>query len=161
MIRGVTGLLLLIIIYGTFSGILSNQIKNKVAETEDAKAKLQTQIVAVNADKGKIDQKASDYDKLVAGLEEKSNSETEAKRLKFSVPTLLNKVMYVIPINVQLTSITNSGTKVTIVAQSDKYEQLGIFVAKLKQDGILTNVVTDRSQKQNEIVTVTIEGELP
>ena len=161
LIRGVTGLLLLIIIYGTFSGILSNQIKNKVAETEDAKAKLQTQIVAVNADKGKIDQKASDYDKLVAGLEEKSNSETEAKRLKFSVPTLLNKVMYVIPINVQLTSITNSGTKVTIVAQSDKYEQLGIFVAKLKQDGILTNVVTDRSQKQNEIVTVTIEGELP
>lgn len=161
LIRGVTGLLLLVIIYGTFSAILSNQIKNKVIETEEAKAKLQTQIVAVNADKGKIDQKANDYDKLVGSLEERSNSETEAKRLKFSVPTLLNKVMYVIPINVQLTSITNSGTKVTIVAQSDKYEQLGIFVAKLKQDGILTNVVTDRSQKQNEIVTVTIEGELP
>ena len=159
LIRGVTGLLLLI--YGTFSGILSSQIKNKVSETETANAKLQTQIVAVNADKTKVDQKANDYDKLVASLEERSNSESEAKRLKFSVPTLLNKVMYVIPINVQLTSITNSGTKVTIVAQSDKYEQLGIFVAKLKQDGILVNVRNDKGQKQNEVVTVTIEGELP
>lgn len=161
LIRGVTGLLLLVIIYGTFSVILSNQIKEKVSETEAAKAKLQTQIVAVNADKTKVDQKANDYDKLVASLEERSNSETEAKRLKFSVPTLLNKVMYVIPVKVQLTSITNTGTHVTIVAQSDKYEQLGIFKAKLEQDGILTNVVTDTSQKQNEVVTVTIEGELP
>lgn len=161
LIRGVTGLLLLIIIYGTFSAILTNQIKIKTTETEEAKAKLETQIVAVNSDKTRLDQKANDYDKLVKSLEERSNSETEAKRLKFSIPTLLNKIMYVIPVRVQLTSITNSGTHIAIVAQSDKYEQLGIFKAKLEEDGILTNVVTDTSQKQNEIVTVTIEGELP
>ena len=61
----------------------------------------------------------------------------------------------------QLTSITNSDTKITIVAQSDKYEQLGIFKTKLERDGILTNVRSDTSQKQNDVITVTIEGELP
>ena len=98
---------------------------------------------------------------LIRSIEEKAQINSESKRLKYSVPTLLNKIMYSIPVNVQLTSITNSGTKITITAQSDKYEPLGIFVAKLGQDGILKNVVSDQSKKQNDVVVVTIEGELP
>lgn len=161
LIRGVTGILMLIIVYGVFSTLLTNQIKDKVDETEKNKQKLQSQIAAVNADKTKLDEKANEYDKLVASLEEKSKAETENKRLKYSIPILLNEIMSTIPVNVQLTSITNTGTKITIVAQSDRYEQLGIFIAKLNQDGILTNVVSDTSQKTNDVVTVTIEGELP
>ena len=149
------------IVYGTFSTILSNQIKDKVDETAANKSKLQTQLVAINSDKTKIDQKASEYAALVSSIEEKSQTETENKRLKYAIPTLLNEIMYVIPVNVQLTSITNSDTKITIVAQSDKYEQLGIFKTKLERDGILTNVRSDTSQKQNDVITVTIEGELP
>ena len=161
LIRGTAGLVLLMILYGFGSSALLGLIRSKVDETETNKAKLQTQLVAINSDKTKVDQKASEYTSLVASIEEKSQAETENKRLKYAIPTLLNEIMYVIPVNVQLTSITNSGTKITIVAQSDKYEQLGIFVTKLEQDGILANVVNDTSQKQNDVVTVTIEGELP
>lgn len=161
LIRGVTGIILFMVAYGTFATILTNQIRDKVQETETAKQKLQAQVVAVMADKTKVDQKTGEYDELVRSLEEKSQTASENKRLKDAIPTLLNKIMYVIPVNVQLTSITNTGTKVTIVAQSDKYEQLGIFIAKLSKDGILLNVVSDTSQKTNDVVTVTIEGELP
>ncbi len=161
LIRLMTGVLALIVVYGSFATVLSNQIKQKADETVSAKSKLQTQLVAINSDKTKLDQKANDYDTLVQSLEDKNQAESENKRLKLAIPTLLQKIMYVIPKNVQITSITNSGTKVTIVAQSNKYEQLGIFVTKLGLDGILTNVVSDTSQKQNDVVTVTIEGELP
>lgn len=161
LIRGTTGILLLMIIYGVGSTVLLGMIRDKIDETETSKAKLQTQLVAINSDKTKVDEKANEYAALVASIEEKSQAESENKRLKYAIPTLLNEIMYVIPVNVQLTSITNTGTKITIVAQSDKYEQLGIFKAKLEQDGILANVVSDASQKQNDVVTVTIEGELP
>ena len=119
------------------------------------------QEAAMATDKTQVDNKTSEYTELIKSIEEKAQIDTESKRLKYSVPTLLNKIMYSIPVNVQLTSITNSGTKIIITAQSDKYEPLGIFVAKLGQDGILKNVVSDQSKKQNDVVVVTIEGELP
>lgn len=161
LIRTATGVLILIIAYGGITTLISDQISDKLAETASAKSKLQTQIAAINSDKTKIDEKTSEYNSLVSSLEEKSQTASENSRLKYAIPTLLNEIMYIIPVNVQLTSITNSGTKITIVAQSDKYEQLGIFITKLNQDGILSNVVSDTSQKQNDVVTVTIEGELP
>ena len=161
LINSATGIIMLILVYGAFSNLMTIQINNKMGEVNLSRSKLQTQIAAINADKTKIDNKIVDYDSLIRSLEEKSNLQSENKRLKFAVPTLLNEIMYVIPVNVQLTSITNSGTRVTIYARSDRYEQLGIFIAKIREDGILTNVVSDTSQKENEIVTVRIEGELP
>ena len=119
-----------------------------------------TQISAINNDKGKVDKKANQYDALVASLQENSKIESENRKLKYAIPNLLNQIMYVIPKNVQLTSINQTGTKITITAQSNKYEGLGIFIAKINQDGILTQVVSDTSQKQNGIVTVKIEGYL-
>ena len=118
-------------------------------------------IAAVNTDKTNIEKKAYEYDSMVEALEERSKTESENRRFKYAIPNLLNQIMYIIPKNIQLTSITNSGTKIIINAQSDKYEGLGIFIAKLNQDGILTNVVSDTSKKTNDVVTVRIEGELP
>ena len=161
LIRGVTGTLLLVIIYGIFSSIIFSQIKGKEEETAQSMSNVRTQISAVNSDKTKVDKKATEYDNLVKALEENSKTQSENRRLKFAIPNLLNQIMYVIPVNVQLTSITNSGTRITITAQSDKYEGLGIFIAKLNQDGILANVVSDTSQKQSGVVIVKIEGELP
>ena len=112
-------------------------------------------------DKTQVDNKTSEYTELIKSIEEKAQIDTESKRLKYSVPTLLNKIMYAIPVNVQLKSITNSESKIVITAQSDRYEQLGIFIAKLNNDGILRNVVSDKSEKTADVVVVTIEGELP
>lgn len=136
-------------------------MQKKIDETAIESQKVTQQETAMNSDKTQIDTKTAEYTELIRSIEEKAQIDTEAKRLKYSIPTLLNKIMYAIPTNVQLTSITNSGSRVTITAQSDRYEQLGIFVAKLTQDGILNNVVSDTSRKESSVVVVTIEGELP
>ncbi len=161
LLRTAAGLLILVLVYGAFSGFIKTQVNLKNQEIEEAKKNLQTQITAMNADKTKMDNKTQEYTTLMTNLENINASHSDDKRLKYAVPTLLNEIMYIIPVNVQLTSIVNSGTRVTIVAQSDKYEQIGIFREKLKLDGILTNVVSDTSQKQDNVVTVVIEGELP
>jgi len=94
------------------------------------------QEAAMATDKTQVDNKTSEYTELIKSIEEKAQIDTESKRLKYSVPTLLNKIMYSIPRNVQLTSILNSDARIIITAQSDKYEPLGMFVAKLEKDGI-------------------------
>lgn len=161
LIKGATGVLMLIIAYGVISGVIFGQIKNKEEEAENTKIKLQTQLNTIQLDKTRVDSKKSDYDKLIASLEEIEATQSENQRLKEAIPKLLQRIMNVIPKNIQLTSITNTGTHITIVAQSDKYEQIGMFIAKLNQDGILSGAVSDTSQKQNGVVIVTIEGELP
>lgn len=161
LIKGVVGVLLLIIIYVILSTILVGEMQTKIDEVSIEDKRVVQQEQAMNTDKTHVDEKAAEYVELVKSIEERTQTNTESKRLKYSVPTLLNKIMYSIPTNVQLTSVSNTGTKITITAQSDRYEQLGIFIAKLRQDAILNNVVSDTSKKQNDVVVVTIEGELP
>ena len=72
--------------------------------------------------------------------------------------------MYVIPKEVQLTSIENpSGKKIVINAQSSKYEQLAYFKALLKSKGVLepTSVVSTNAVKEGNVVKIAIEGDLP
>lgn len=70
--------------------------------------------------------------------------------------------MSIIPASVQLTSIEDTGDgHIEINAQSDKYEQLGYLVAKLKTEIILRNVESTAGQKDNNVVTIKIEGDLP
>ena len=79
-----------------------------------------------------------------------------------AIPNLLNQIMYVIPSNVQITSIENTTQKhIVIKAQAEKYEQLGYLKAKLKSDNILTDVISDSGVKEGDVVKVTIEGDLP
>lgn len=161
LIRGAVGVLILILIYIIGSNILFGEMQKKIDEVSVGTQRVAQQEAAMNKDKTSVDEKTSEYTELVQSIQEKAEIDTENKKLKYSVPTLLNKIMYSIPVNVQLTSITNSGRKVTIICQSDKYEPIGMFTAKLGVDGILKNVVSDTSRKQNDVVVVTIEGELP
>lgn len=70
--------------------------------------------------------------------------------------------MYVMPNEVQLTSIQNTtSTHIEIQAQSKSYAQLGYLTASIKTNGILTNVISTSGQKENNIVTIKIEGDLP
>lgn len=161
LIRSTVGVLLCIIIYVILSSVLYGEMQKKIDEVAIESQKVTQQQVAMNTDKTRVDEKTAEYTELIQSIAEKTQMETERKRLKYSVPTLLNKVMYAIPVNVQLTSISNSGSKVTITAQSETYDPIGIFITKLNLDGILQNVVSDTGTKQNDIVTVTIEGELP
>ena len=69
--------------------------------------------------------------------------------------------MFVIPKEVQLISITNTtGKTIQIEAQAKKYEQLGYFIAGIKNEGILIDVTSTAGTKTSELVTVTITGNL-
>ena len=70
--------------------------------------------------------------------------------------------MYIMPSEVQLTSIKNeTSTHIVIQAQSTSYAQLGYLTASIKTNGILTNVISSSGQKDNNIVAIKIEGDLP
>ena len=99
---------------------------------------------------------------MIKNLEEANDRITDRNRTRNAIPNLLNQIMSIVPENVQLTSIENTtGTHVVINAQSNKYEQLGYLKAKIKADVILTNVISTAGQKDNNVVTVMIEGDLP
>ena len=70
--------------------------------------------------------------------------------------------MFVIPEKVQLVSIENTtGKMISVKAQSTDYDQLGYFIATLKTNKILLNVISSSGVKDSSTISVTIEGELP
>lgn len=162
LIRVAIGLLLIITVYIGFSLYLSGQMNKKQEEIAKATAQVQSQIALIQTDISKIKTNTSQYISMRQKLEDLNNQISEKNRLKNAIPTLLNQIMFIIPQEVQITSIENtSGTHIVINAQAERYEQLGYLKGKIKADGILLNVVSDSSQKQEGIVKVTIEGDLP
>ena len=162
LIRIATGLTLLVVMYTGFSGLLSSQMNVKLQEAQESLNLTNEQIALVNNDNQKINSRITEYTNMLKNLEEANNKITDRNKTRNAIPNLLNQIMSVIPENVQLTSIQNTaGTHIVINAQSDKYEQLGYLKAKIKTDVILTNVISTAGQKDNDIVTVKIEGELP
>ena len=162
LVRVSVGLLLLIVIYSGFSSLLNSQMNEKQQEAQKSITETNKQISLANQDNEKIKSKTNEYTTLIKNLEEASDKLSERNRTRNAIPNLLNQIMTIIPENVQLTSIENTtGTHIVINAQSDKYEQLGYLKAKIKADVILTNVISTAGQKDNNVVTVKIEGDLP
>ena len=162
LIRVAVALFLLVVIYSAFSGLLSYQMNEKEKEAEDSIAQTNTQIQLANKDNEQIKTKTNEYSTMIQNLQDANDRITDRNRTRNAIPNLLNQIMSIIPENVQLTSIENdTGTHIVINAQSNKYEQLGYFVARLKTDVILTNVVSTSGQKDNGVVTIKIEGDLP
>ncbi len=155
-------LLLLVVIYSTFSGLLANQMERKEQEANQSIAATNQQIALANSDNEKIKSKTNEYTTMLKNLEEANNKVTDRNKTRNAIPNLLNQIMSIVPENVQLTSIENTAdTHIVINAQSNKYEQLGYLKAKIKTDVILTNVISTAGQKDNNVVTVKIEGDLP
>ena len=162
LIRVAVALFLLAIIYSTFSAALSNQMNKKSEEAQESIVSTNGQISLANQDNEKIKSKTNEYTNMIEYLQEANDRITDRNRTRNAIPNLLNQIMTVIPVDVQLTSIENTtDTHIVINAQSDKYEQLGYFTARLKVESILTNVISTAGQKDNDTVTIQIEGDLP
>ena len=162
LIRIAISLFLLVVIYSGFSALLANQMNKKEAEADSSIASTNQQITLANNDSEKIKTKTNEYTTMIKNLEDMNNKLTDRTRTKNAIPNLLNQIMFIIPENVQITSIENTtDTHIVIDAQSNKYEQLGYLKAKIKSDVILTNVISTAGQKDNNVVTVRIEGDLP
>ena len=162
LLRLAGSLLLAVILYSGFSYAVGNAISEKENDAQIAKTNIETQIRLADSDLNKIKSRTSEYTTRINNLKESSEKVTEKTRTKNSIPNLLNRIMYTVPKSVQITSIKNTQDKhIVITAQSDKYEQLGYLKGQLSVDGILKDVKSDSGVKQDGIVKVTIEGDLP
>lgn len=162
MLRSVVGLLILLAIYCGFSTLIKKQITSKSAEADRSINNTRNQIALVNKDMQSIQSKTNDYTNKISNLQQINEKIEENNRTKKAIPNLLNRLMYIMPSEVQLTSIKNeTSTHIVIQAQSTSYAQLGYLTASIKTNGILTNVISSSGQKDNNIVTIKIEGDLP
>lgn len=162
LLRIAGSLILILLVYSGFSYTIGNQIQEKQEEAKDAKNYIEKQIEYAKTDLDKIKTRTSEYNTRIQNLQELTDKNTEKIKNKNSIPNLLNRIMFTVPKSVQITSIKNTEDKhIVITAQSDKYEQLGYLKGQLSVDGILKDVKSDSGIKQDGIIKVTIEGDLP
>ena len=162
MLRGITGILIFFIVYSGFSCLIKKQIDNKTSETEKSISSINSQIGLANTDIQSLEKMTTIYKNKISNLEKNSEKVKENNKVKKAIPILLNKLMYIMPEGVQITSIQNtSDTHIEIQAQSKSYSQLGYLTTNLKVSGALNNVISTAGQQQNNIITIKIEGDLP
>ena len=164
LVRIAVALFLLVVIYSGLSGTINYMMNQKDKEALSSIAHTNSQIKLANSDNTGLRNGINQYNKLIAEIDEQRG----VNGTKNAIPNLLNQIMSVIPESVQITSIQNTSDRhIVINAQSDRYEQLGYFVAALKNNVILVgpsldeDVKTTTGQKSNGIVTIQIEGDMP
>ncbi len=162
MIRFAGGILILILVYGGLSAFIVNQIDKKETEIQAFIEDSQTKISDISNNTRLVNERTTQYNSMVEKINEANDKLTQSYAKKNVLPNFLTEIMFNIPKEVQLLSIQNSsGKKITMRAQSKEYEQLGYFIAKIKNEGILTDVTATSGERQGDFILVTIEGNLP
>ena len=162
LLRGVGGLISLLLIYSILVTLISNQIDKKQKEVEESISNTNSQISLANADIQKIRTKKSEYTAMIENLQDLNDRISEANKVRNSIPNLLNSIMFSMPKDVQITSIENTTDRhIVIQAKAAQYEQLGYLISIIKNNGYLTNVVPNSGTKESDVIKVTIEGDLP
>ena len=165
LLRGTLGVLMLIIIYSVISIYLEGSINDKITKAEESIGYTQKQIDAVTSDITQVNQISNRYVDMTNNLKDINSKIEQDLSLRGSIPNLLTEIMSVIPNQVQITEIQNTTDNeerhIIINAQSKYYDELGYFKAKLKEDNVLTNIVSTQGEKQGDFVKIVIEGDLP
>ncbi len=164
MLRIATGILTFVLIYSAFSIYLKTEIGKKEKEVAEVKIDTNLQLKLVDDDINAVKTKTNKYIQLSDNLENISEQIMENNKNKNNIPTLLTKIMFAMPQEVQITSIENTtGKHVVINAQSKRYDQLGIFKVTLREKGILlpNTIVSSTGEKTGDYVKVVIEGDMP
>ena len=164
MLRGAGLLVAIILVYSIYSIYLNNRINQKLQEVQDSITYTDSQIAMADTDINEINGKANEYNQMINDLNNVNSRLETNMDSKGRIPNLLTNIMSIIPENVQITEIDNTsdsdGKHVIIKAQSEYYDELGYFKVKLKEDDILTNVVSSQETTEN-FVEMVIEGDLP
>ena len=164
LLRTAVALLMLFIIYSGFSTLINNQMESKSTQAQASISHTNSQIQSANSDNDKVKAITSEYTTMIQNLQEINDKIANTNKVKKAIPNLLTALMTGMPEDVQITSIKNtSDTHIEIVAQSRNYGQLGFLTAKIKTDEILQKdtVVSTAGEKNNDIITMKIEGDLP
>lgn len=162
MLRVAGTVLMFIIIYSVGATVITNMINEKQKNAEDLIADTNAQISKVEDDTKTINNKTSQYEQWIKKLESINEKIANENSVRNSIPNLMSRIMVYIPKNVQITSIQNTtGKHIVINAQSTEYDPLGYFLAAINTNGILVNAKSNSGVKQNNIVRITIEGDMP
>lgn len=153
---------LAMVVFGAGSVYLNEEMNKKIDEVNGVINDTNKEIALIKTNTERVRQKSLDYTNRISKLENLTNQVVENNKYQKAIPILLNRIMSVIPKEVKITSIQNTTEgKIVINAEAQNYEDLGFFKATLKTKEILKNVSSDSSAKFDNIVKVTIEGELP
>lgn len=164
LLRISAGVLILILLYTGFTIIINNQYEEKSREADEVRADILTKLAEVNTDINAVKAKTNQYLQLADNLRSTSEKIQDDQKNKNAVTTMLSEIMFIIPKEVQLTSVENTtGSHIVINAQSEKYEQLGYFKVKIANENILKadTVVSTMGTKDGNMVKIVIEGDLP
>ena len=160
-IRLIIAILLVVIVFAGFSAYITKINENMKQKVETNISEQEKEIAKINADKQSINERKEEYSNLLRRLSQKpGNNEKEQHTEKDSIPNLLTSIANLIPKNLTITKIVEKNKRVTIVAQTTNYEQFGYFLDKLKDNAIITNVVTTKENKSNGILEFRLEGDL-
>lgn len=166
LVRLATCLMVAIIGYSVASNSILNQIDDKRDDIKKSDEEVTTQIGLIQSQINDIKNGEENYRNLIDLLSVSNDDNSDVQNAivieKDAIPNLLNRIVHVIPTQVKLTSIQNTtGKHIVIGAQAEKHEQLGYFKAVLDVNGILENVKSTSGLKNGDIITITIEGDLP
>ena len=147
--------------YTGFAGYVEGRIDERTIEVNGNIAKTQSEIKNVEKDKNFIQVKANEYADKTKNLQRILDSIKLQQERSFDVPNFLSQLMFVIPTDVQVTSV-QIGTDDTVVleAQSGKYAQLGYFVSRLKLASVLEDVEME-VVNMSSTIQIKVSGVLP
>lgn len=164
LLRTSVGIFSFIILYSAIVTFLKIGTESKLQEVQDVKKDTIEQIKLASEDTQKLNNKTTDYQKMTDNLKSYNDKAEIDLKTKNVIPMLLTRIMNAIPKGVTITSIENTtASHIIINAQSEDYDLLGFFKSSLIVDGILSpsTVVSTSGVKQNGIVKIVIEGDLP
>ena len=161
LMRTSAAVLLIIMLYIVSTEMLFNTTNQKIEEAKQVVEETTTEIAKVTEYNSLVNDRTNEYQKRIDTINEANSQISESYSSKNAIPNLLTKIMFNVPTGVQILLIENpTGKDITIVAQAQKYDQLGYFKAVLEEEGILTDITTSNAKKQTNLISVTIKGKL-
>ena len=97
LVRIAAYLLVLLIIYSSFSIVLNNQMDKKEKEAQESITATKQQITLAQADDEKVKSRTNEYTTMIKNLEDANDRITDRTRTRNAIPNLLNQIMSVIP----------------------------------------------------------------
>lgn len=159
---GLTSLIVLILFIAV-SISLTKSNREKVDEANSILQESQESLRKIDIVIDDVKTKTEEYNDLLAKMDEDSGSKVSSKSFikKDALPNFLNQIAHLIPVRVKVVNIQEERSHMRLTLESVTYEQLGYFVGLLENEGILLKIKTSTSQKEGNVVTLVVEGELP
>ena len=161
LVRIGVGIATVMVLYIISLIMIMGQIENRSYDAQQYIARTEETIQAISEDTKRVQTRTSDYESILARLDENRNSLNQNIARRNIIPNLLSQIVFAIPQEVQLARLENrSGTSIEIEAKAQSYHHLGFFISILRNDAILNNVTATPGVREGDLVRITITGDL-